>query len=313
MKKIFSKLILICLVGLAISCSENERLVDQVTADTTRGVVLRTISSGLELPEGTNDQFFTVLELQGVPLSDVDRLEVYVAFTDNTPNNGTRNQSEELFRTITPSQFTTNERLPRVEVRFNLADLEQFFGSTPGASSGGDRYVVRLELHLKDGRMFTNTNASSTLSGPFFRSPFRYNAPVICPVGDAFTGSYTVQSYAPAPTFGLRFATGTVVDIKRGAGQTNRQFAVKWGNFDTTFRFDVLCGKIVIPKTGTGVGCSAIRLSYGPSPDGAVGTYDYTVGQPITDDETITILFTDNADGDCSRTPTPQMVVLTKN
>lgn len=312
MKKIFSKLTLIGLIGLMFSCSENENIVDFLFDETTRGVVLRTLDSSLELPEGTQDEFFTVLELQGTPISNVDRLEVYVDFTDNTPENGTTNLNEELFQTINASEFTTDERLPRTEVRFNLADLEQFFGITQNDYKGGDRFIVRYELHLNDGRIFTNTNTSATISGPFYRSPFRYSAPIICPVGDAFTGEYTVESYSPAGPFGGQWTIGATVNIEMGAGQTNRQFAVSWLGFNTTFRFDVLCGNLVVPKTSMGIGCSAVGIYYGPSPDGSVGTYDYTVGEPITDDETITIQFTDNADGDCGSTPKAQTVVLKK-
>lgn len=313
MKKIFSKITLFGLIGLMFSCSENDNLVDDLFEGTTRGVVLRTLESSLELPEGTEDDFYTLLELQGAPLSEVDRVEVYVDFQDNTPENGTTEIDEQLFQTIEPSEFTTSERLPRTEVRFDLNDLESFFGITQDDYKGGDRFLVRYELHLTDGRMFTNTNTSAVIAGPFYRAPFRYSAPVICPVGDAFTGEYTIESYSPAGPFGGQWTVGSTVNIEMGAGQTNREFDVSWLGFDTTFKFDVLCGKLVVPKTAMGIGCSAVGIYYGPSPDGQVGTYEYTVGEPITDDETITIHFTDNADGDCGASPQAQTVVLTKN
>ncbi len=312
MKKIFSKIILFGLLGIIFSCDDNDKLIDHVFDQTTRGAILRTLDSSLELPEGTDVEFFTLFELQGVPLTEVDRVEVYIRFVDNTPENGTTTLQESLFQTIQPSEFTTDERLPRAEVRFNLQDLETFFGIPPTAYKGGDRFIVRYELHLTDGRLFTDTNAAATLSSPFFRSPFLFNAPVICPVGDAFLGDYVVQSYSPKGVFGAEWTTGAVVNIKQGAGQTNREFLVTWLGFTRTFKFDVICGKLVIPKTSMGISCSAIGLFYGPSPDRSTGTYDFTVGEPITDDETITLHFTDNADGDCGGSPQNQIAVLTK-
>lgn len=311
MKKIISKIILFCLIGLVASCSENDRLVDAVTADTTRGVVLRTLESSLELPEGTNNEFFTLLELQGAELSQVDRLEVYISFKDNTPDNGQTTLQKSLFKTIQPSEFTTSERLPRTELRFDLNDLESFFGIDQSEYKGGDRFTVTLELYMLDGRLFTDSNTNPIINGPFYRSPFSYGAPVICPVGAAFTGEYKVVSYTPAGPFAGDWTQGTVVNITTGAGETNRQFSVSWAGFNTTFRFDLLCGKIAVVKNSMGVGCSAVGLYYGPSPDGQIATYDYEVGQPV-EDGTLTINFTDNADGDCGAGPTSQVVVLTK-
>lgn len=313
MKNIFSKLIVLSFVGLMLSCSENERLVDEIFDDTTRGVVLRTVESSLELPEGTDDDFFLVLEMQGAEASEADKIEIYLSFEDKTPENGTTNLERQLYETIPAEEFSTDERLPRTQLRFDLNDLESFFGITGVDYAGGDKFIVQLELHMEDGRVFKRENTSAILDGPFYRSPFTYNANVICPVGDAFTGEYTIESYSPAGPFGGQWPVGSTVNIEMGAGQTNREFDVSWLGFDTTFRFDVLCGNLIVLKTGMGVGCSAIGIHYGPSPDDQVGTYDYTVGEAITDDETITLHFTDNADGDCGASPSAQTAVLTKN
>lgn len=313
MKNIFFKLTLLSFVALLVSCSTEDRLVDEVFEGTTRGVVLRTLESSIELPEGTDDDFYLLLEMQGAELSEVEGLEVHVDFVDNTPENGETTLEESLFTTIAPSAFTTDERLPRAEVRFDLNDLESFFNIQQADYKGGDRFIVTLELHMTDGRVFTDTNTNAIINGPFYRSPFRYNANVICPVGeDKFVGEYTVESYTPAGPFGGQWTVGTTVNIERGEGQTNRQFDVSWLGFDTTFRFDLLCGNIIVPKTSMGIGCSAVGIFYGPSPDGEVGTYEYTTGQPITGDDTLTIIFTDNADGDCGFAPQRQVAVLKK-
>lgn len=318
MKNIF-KLTLLGFIGLLVSCSDTDRPVDEVFDGTTRGVVLRTVSSSLELPEGTNDEFFTVLELQGVELSQVDRIDVYVAFEDATPDNGTTTLTETLFESIPASAFTTNERLPRAEVRFNLADLESFFGIDNTDYKGGDRFIVTLELHLTDGRIFTDTNTNAIINGPFYRSPFRYNANIICPVGsDKFLGNYTIQSVT-AGAFGVKpWNEGEVVEIKAGAGQTNRVMNPTYGNgigFNLTpaFRFDLLCGEVVVPDAQrVGLGCSAIGLSYGVAAGDVTADYPYEVGEPI-EDETLTLIFSDNSQGDCGGSRNLVTVVMTKN
>lgn len=318
MKNIF-KITLLSFIGFLVSCSDTDRPVDEVFDGTTRGVVLRTVSSSLELPEGTDDEFFTVLELQGVELSEVDRIDVYVAFQDATPDNGTTTLNETLYETIPASAFTTNERLPRAEVRFNLADLESFFGIDGTDYKGGDRFIVTLELHLKDGRVFTDTNTSSIINGPFYRSPFRYNANIICPVGsDKFIGDYTIQSVTPGAFGAKPWNEGEVVEIKAGAGQTNRVMNPTYGNgigfsLNPDFKFDLLCGEVVIPDgQRVGLGCSAIGLSYGIAAGGVSATYDYEVGEPI-DDETLTLIFSDNSQGDCGGSRNLVTVVMTKN
>lgn len=319
MKKIFLKLTIFSFIGLLFSCSTEDRLIDEIFENTTRGVVLRTVESSLELPEGTDDEFYTVLELQGAELSEVDRLEVHVDFQDNTEDNGETTLEEGLFKTIPASEFTTNERLPRTEVRFNLNDLESFFGIEEANYAGGDRFIVTLELHMQDGRVFTDTNTSSIISGPFYSSPFRYNANVICPVGDdKFVGEYTIESVT-AGAFGARpWQPGEVVTIERGAGQTNRVMTPTYGEelgfeLNPDFRFDLLCGEVQVPdEQSTGLGCSAIGLMYGPAASGEVAEYPYVVGEPI-DDATLTIHFSDNAGGDCGGSSNTVTAVLTKN
>ncbi|MFO7720904.1 MAG: hypothetical protein R6W85_10750 [Gillisia sp.] len=182
MKNIF-KLTLLSFIGLMVSCSDTDRPVDEVFDGTTRGIVMRTLESSTDLPVGEGgDDFSLLLEIQdGAGGSLADFIEVYVAFQDNTPENGTNPKAEALFQTIPSSAFITGERLPRVAINISLADLEDFFNLTEDDYTGGDRFVVRLELHTTDGRVFTDRNTNAIINGPFYRSPFRYNANVVCP------------------------------------------------------------------------------------------------------------------------------------
>lgn len=182
MKNIF-KLTLLSFIGLMVSCSDTDRPVDEVFDGTTRGAVLRTLESSTDLPIGEGgDDFSLLLEIQdGADGNLADFIEVYVEFQDNTPENGTNPKAEALFQTIPSSAFITGERLPRAEVNISLNDLEDFFNLSEDDYTGGDRFVVRLELHTTDGRVFTDNNTNAIINGPFYRSPFRYNANVVCP------------------------------------------------------------------------------------------------------------------------------------
>ncbi len=182
MKNIF-KLTLLSFIALMMSCSDTDRPVDEVFDGTTRGAVLRTLESSTDLPIGEGgDDFSLLLEIQdGAEGNLADRVEVYVAFQDNSADNGSNPREESLYQTIPSSDFITGERLPRVAINISLDELENFFDLTEDDYTGGDRFVVRLELHTTDGRIFTDNNTNAIINGPFYRSPFRYNANVVCP------------------------------------------------------------------------------------------------------------------------------------
>lgn len=212
MKNIF-KLTLLSFIGLMVSCSDTDRPVDEVFDGTTRGAVLRTLESSTDLPIGEGgDDFSLLLEIQdGADGNLADFIDVYVTFQDNSPENGTNPKPEALYQTIPSSAFITGERLPRAAINISLAELEDFFGLTEDNYTGGDRFVVRLELHTSDGRVFTDTNTNAIINGPFYRSPFRYNANVVCPseLDVAFTWVAKDFFFQGAPQGNQGFPSGS--------------------------------------------------------------------------------------------------------
>ena len=69
------------------SCEDGDKVIDEVFANTTSGIVLRTVNiESDELPIGQSDSYFgVVVEMQDEEDGAlVESLEVYVQFNDNT-------------------------------------------------------------------------------------------------------------------------------------------------------------------------------------------------------------------------------------
>src|SRR6056297_1491775 len=87
---------------LATSCDDGDAVVDQVTAETERGAILRTVNLiSNELPIGDDTGNFSVeLEIQDSEDGElVDEVEVYVGFRDNTEDIGPGTDVDETLYT----------------------------------------------------------------------------------------------------------------------------------------------------------------------------------------------------------------------
>ena len=155
---------------LISSCDEGDAVVDDVTANTTRGAILRTVSvTSNELPIGVAEGFFGVdLEVQDVSNGNlVDAIDVYANFKDNTPNNGKGATSAEvLVESVSNSVFTVGVNgYPRLSYQITLPELLSGTGVSESDIDGGDEFRVRFELVLNDGRRFSFAQNSGTLTG----------------------------------------------------------------------------------------------------------------------------------------------------
>lgn len=316
MKKIFFKSTLFSLVFLLFACSDTEKTIDQVFDDTTNGGILRTLESNLDLPIGLPDTGVELLlEVQDAEDGDLsDFIEVYASFNHVT-GGGANNRDELLLKTVPNSEWIYGERLPRALVTASLPELQTALDLGDDDFTGGDRFVIRVELVFKDGRRWSDYNASATVLGnQFFNSPFVYNANVTCVVPEgSFTGSYTVtQAGAGVLDFPV-WEVGTVVTMVAEGGPTRRSFDIVHipsagvGQPATTFAFDLVCGSVnILPNQNTGLQCTT-GLFYGPAPSGNTGTYN------AGDDSVITFVFTDNSESDCDEAPRNITATLTKN
>ncbi len=190
MKNIFkSILVAIVMIGGFTSCSDSDLAIDQLYNDVdVTGSVLRI----LEYPEdivnlsGGNfsDCMCFLVEVQegdGSGTPDFKEVRVYFSPFDDqdteipvSDENGNE-FGETLFQTISASSFdelSPVNGLPMYQISISTTDMVAAF---PGAQFGTPSFIVtRFELEMNDGRIWTVTNAGSTLSGPYFESPFTY-------------------------------------------------------------------------------------------------------------------------------------------
>ena len=198
MKRYSNKLIMTVLAGSALlftACQEGDNPIDEINDNETRGAVLRTIEVfSPELPIGDPEGFFG-LEAEMQTQEDgnnVDFVEVYVAFNDNT--GGTDTKEETLHETIDPSQFFIGEfGYPRFRSEVTLGAMQATLGLNDSQVRGGDQFRIRYEIVLDDGRRYSFADNTGTLTGSFFSSPFLYTADIVCPPIGPLPGVYTIE------------------------------------------------------------------------------------------------------------------------
>jgi len=194
MRNIFLKSSLFSIVFLLFACSDTDTVIDDVTANTTSGGILRTLDKQTDIAYNDNSVVLSyLLEVQDEEDGDLtDRVEVFASFKDNA-NAGANNIAEVLIGTIPSSSFILGNRLPRVSFEIGIVELEAALGLLRENYIGGDVFPIRFVSVFKDGRRWSNDNASQTVLGNLFlASPFLYNSNVVCSFGDqSLAGTHT--------------------------------------------------------------------------------------------------------------------------
>lgn len=185
--KILNIFLAITVAFSAISCQESDNAIDQVFAGTTYGAILRTVklNSGEFNSYDLNSKFDVDIEEQDPEDGALlDNVEVYLQFKGN----------EVLLKTITASAFTPGPYgLPRTNISVTLQEAVTALGLSASDYTGGDALPVRLQLNLTDGRSFTDSDASGSLQGSYFSSPYKYNTVIKCIPTSAVPGIYTFE------------------------------------------------------------------------------------------------------------------------
>ncbi|HMO38557.1 MAG TPA: hypothetical protein PKC76_02340 [Saprospiraceae bacterium] len=76
----------------------------------------------------------------------------------------------------------SGSRFPAATIRYTLEESLTAMGMTKADIDGGDFIEYRLSATDTQGRVFTNTNLSPDIvGGLYYRSPFFYRYPVVCP------------------------------------------------------------------------------------------------------------------------------------
>ena len=178
--------ILLGLLLVVTSCADPDNLINDVLDNYTNGAVIRTISSSGEYNFYAPDTsvFTATIEEHdtenGALMQDI---EISVSF-----NSGT----EKLIQTLLPSDFTTGPTgLPRTDISVSLGDAMTALGLSSSQYTGGDAVNINLKLNLTDGRSFGADQATGSMTGSYFKSPYRYAKIIKCIPLVAVPGIYT--------------------------------------------------------------------------------------------------------------------------
>ena len=191
MKNILFRLFLLSGLVLFTRCEDPDNAIYTVLEDYTSGAVLRTKSdprNSFQFNRSEPDQpFFVKIEQQDEENGDLlERVDVYVSLNGSS-------FAEAKATSFDRSAFTQNDNgLNEIEISLTLTQAISAIGAAPSDYSGGDAITVRLELVLTDGRTFSSDDATGSLQGSYFSSPYAYNAVIKCIPATPKTGTYEV-------------------------------------------------------------------------------------------------------------------------
>ena len=225
---------------------------DYMLSEFEKGVALRTISQTGEYqasnPSGSVMNW--ILEPHDAEEGGLtESVEIYLSY--NGSFSGRASTSEVLYKTISRSEMYDGDvGLPRFDVSLSLSEALGVMGLS--SFGGGDIVNVRYVLNLTDGRSFSRTNVTGSMTGVYFRSPYLYPLIIGCelPAGEvaAQAGTYTINA---TDSYGDGWSTGeavtVVVDGKEyrfGSQKTDAGVITNTGNVfadgeSYTFTFEV--------------------------------------------------------------------------
>lgn len=284
------------LTSVMFSCSDSDKVFDQIVDAEQRGAILRqtkVIANSVALNSDTGlleagEQFAVDLEYQdtadGTLLSN---LEVFLSFADNTDDSVDNSRGEILLETIPASSFTGGTRgFPVLSYSVSGEEMLTALGMTVDQLGiGGDQFIVRFELVLTDGRRFSAAQNSGTITGSFFNSPFTNGVTVVCGPTVPTAGTWLIvtnDSYGDS--WNDAFLT-VLLD-----GSTELIFEHVEGPNTQMFEFEVPAGTSVIsivysPGSFDGENSFTVTSANGnevinevPSPRSGVELLDYCLG-----------------------------------
>lgn len=96
----------------------------------------------------------------------LDDFNIYITFIDNSENTGDSTNAivnqEVLLRTVEPTEFTLGQDgFPRHNLIITTEDLLAITDNSLDGIAAGDEFIVRFELVLTDGRIFSENNTGS--------------------------------------------------------------------------------------------------------------------------------------------------------
>ncbi|WP_299680193.1 hypothetical protein [uncultured Dokdonia sp.] len=241
------------------SCSNDDKAIDRVTQEISRGAILRTIAiDNLEFDINNSNSVFSVaIEEQDIENGDLlDYVDVFVSFEDHTLEPGeSYSTPPTLIERLEKEDFTNGPRgLPVRTLAYSFSQLLEETGVLQTNVSCKDQFVITLELQLLNGDRFTesNANAVTLASNTFSSSPFSYTVTVLEPISeDLFIGDYAFNSVEEG-AFGPSFIPfNPTVEITRGHSFNTRLVTLLYTinrNDPRVFEFTIACDEIIMGK-----------------------------------------------------------------
>jgi hypothetical protein len=224
MKKIFNLVLFSFAISFFYSCSNEDKVTDQVFAGIKSGVTLKTIK--VDSPTfnflDTSSKWEATLEMRGTNNDNrAKEVKVYVKHTTAGVTS-----AEKLLKTFPASVFVNAAPydLPNAKLSATFAETLAALSLVPGKYTAADKFTMRLEVVLEDGRTYTDANASGTITGgSFFSSSFAYTVQFACPLTDAslFNGNYKVTVDAWQD-----YAIGDIVPVVYNAANGSLKFRI---------------------------------------------------------------------------------------
>jgi len=202
MKKFFYFLTLFSFVIFS-SCEDDE--LNKLNVDSYNdGAVLSTvevISTDIDKGGPAASEISVIVAFRDFANNDsMEQVNVYVEFADTTPvNNEVVTLDEAFLKTISASEFIVDSStgLPTTQINVTGEEAIDAVGVDPAILDGGDIFIVRYELVLTDGRIFTSTNVGEDVAVTSHNTPFRYSGTVVClapsPLPNTLVGTWIIE------------------------------------------------------------------------------------------------------------------------
>ena len=183
LRKLFYSLLCLTIIT---SCEYDETPLDEDTVAGNTGAVLTTVSTTGALVNKNNppdDSLSSTVYFNDFGNNDsMESVDVYLLFVDTTPvNNVVQSYDEVLLENVAASSFAVGDSgYPEYTYTINNGTMLDTFGLTGDDIAGGDLFVLRYDLKLKDGRSFSASDTGTNVRTTSHRAPFRYSSSVVC-------------------------------------------------------------------------------------------------------------------------------------
>ena len=203
-------IVIIGIISINSCTTKEDTTVNKVFKNVSNGAILRTVSENQKTFNffDTSSKWSVTLEEQDATNGQIFReVRVYIKHTK-----GTVTSTEKLIRTLPSSLFKVagNRNLPQYTLDIPLSEALSTLALTAGNYTPSDKFTIRLELVLTDGRVFSDFNTSTPVTNGYFNSSFNYSVQFFCPLANAadFNGNYKVVVDAWAD-----YAVGDIIPV----------------------------------------------------------------------------------------------------